>query len=154
MWISGRWRQSKPCEMCMELEACLSMCAEWTPPRSTSTPELWATSKYRFTFDCFAHFYFVYKKSSHICLWLFTRSMAGSVTLIMVIDTFLSWEPYKEFGRTNPYTIPCWMPKPLPPRNQCTGWFAPALTRALKFITSVQDIGWRARWYHYIIYGI
>ena len=23
--------------------------------------------------------------------------------------------------------VPCWMPKPLPPRNQCTGCFAPAL---------------------------
>ena len=22
--------------------------------------------------------------------------------------------------------VPCWMPKPLPPRNQCTGCFAPA----------------------------
>ena len=30
------------------------------------------------------------------------------------------------FGRTNPYTrFFCWMPKSLPPRNQCTCWFAP-----------------------------
>ena len=23
--------------------------------------------------------------------------------------------------------VPCWMPEPLPPRNQCTGCFAPTL---------------------------
>jgi hypothetical protein len=29
---------------------------------------------------------------------------------------------------TPTYTlVPCWMPKPLPPKNQCTGWFATTL---------------------------
>ena len=26
-------------------------------------------------------------------------------------------------GEPNHTLVPCWMPKPLPPRNQCTGWF-------------------------------
>ena len=32
-----------------------------------------------------------------------------------------------DFGEPTHTLVPCWMPKPLPPRNQCTGWFAPAL---------------------------
>ena len=27
-------------------------------------------------------------------------------------------------GKPTHTLVPCWMPKPLPPRNQCTGWFA------------------------------
>ena len=30
-------------------------------------------------------------------------------------------------GKPTNTLVPCWMPKPLPPRNQCTGWFTPAL---------------------------
>ena len=32
----------------------------------------------------------------------------------------------KDFGEPTHTLIPCWMPRPLPPRNQCTCWFAPA----------------------------
>lgn len=32
-----------------------------------------------------------------------------------------------DLGEPTHTLIPCGMPKPLPPRNQCTGWFAPAL---------------------------
>ena len=28
-------------------------------------------------------------------------------------------------GKPTHTLLACWMPKPLPPRNQCTGWFAP-----------------------------
>ena len=32
-----------------------------------------------------------------------------------------------DLGKPTYTLIPCWIPKPLPPRNQCTGWFAPGL---------------------------
>jgi hypothetical protein len=31
-----------------------------------------------------------------------------------------------DLGEPTHTLIPCWMSKPLPPRIQCTGWFAPA----------------------------
>ena len=30
-----------------------------------------------------------------------------------------------DLGEPTHTLVPCWMPKPLPPRHQCTGWFAP-----------------------------
>ena len=30
-------------------------------------------------------------------------------------------------GKPTHALVPCWMPKPLPPRNQCTDQFAPAM---------------------------
>ena len=30
-----------------------------------------------------------------------------------------------DLGKPTRTLVSCWMPKPLPPRNQCTGWFAP-----------------------------
>ena len=32
-----------------------------------------------------------------------------------------------DLGEKTHTLIPCWMPKPLPSKNQCTGWFAPTL---------------------------
>jgi hypothetical protein len=32
-----------------------------------------------------------------------------------------------DLGEPTHILVPCWMSKPLPPRNQCMGWFAPAL---------------------------
>ena len=34
-----------------------------------------------------------------------------------------------DLGKPTHTLVPCWMPKPLPPRNQCTGWFALACNR-------------------------
>ena len=31
-----------------------------------------------------------------------------------------------DLGEPTHTLVPCWMPKPLPPRNQCKGWLAPA----------------------------
>ena len=46
--------------------------------------------------------------------------------------TLVSWAPcklrhtqIKDLGEPTHILIPCWMPKPLPSRNQCIGWFAP-----------------------------
>ena len=36
-----------------------------------------------------------------------------------------------ELGEPIHTLVPCWMPKPLPPRNKCTGCFAPAGYRVL-----------------------
>jgi hypothetical protein len=36
------------------------------------------------------------------------------------------WEIWAKPTQT---LVPYWMPKPLPPRNQCTGWFATAMFR-------------------------
>ncbi len=33
----------------------------------------------------------------------------------------------EDLGEPTHTLVPCWMPKPLPPRNQCTGCFAPAM---------------------------
>ena len=30
--------------------------------------------------------------------------------------------------------VPCWMPKPLPPRNQCACWFAPTHSLSGRFL--------------------
>ena len=30
----------------------------------------------------------------------------------------------KDLGEPTRTLVPCWMPKPLPPKNQCTDWFA------------------------------
>ena len=35
-----------------------------------------------------------------------------------MVDEWLEWEAH-------PKNVPCWMPKSLPPRNECTGYFAP-----------------------------
>ena len=46
--------------------------------------------------------------------------------------TWENLEGYKckrGLGKPTHTLVPCWMPKPLPPRNQCTGWFAPACKR-------------------------
>ena len=32
-----------------------------------------------------------------------------------------------DLGERTHTLVSCWMPKPLPPKNQCTGWFTPAL---------------------------
>jgi hypothetical protein len=33
-----------------------------------------------------------------------------------------------DLGEPTHTLVPCWMPKPLPPRNQYTGWFAPTIS--------------------------
>ena len=33
-----------------------------------------------------------------------------------------------DLGEPTHTLVPCWMSKPLPSRNRCTGWFAPTLT--------------------------
>ena len=33
-----------------------------------------------------------------------------------------------DLGEPTHTLVPCWMPKPLPPRNRCTGWFAPTFS--------------------------
>ena len=38
-----------------------------------------------------------------------------------------------DLGEPTHTLVPCWMPKPLPPRNQCAGWFAPALGMLVEF---------------------
>ena len=30
-----------------------------------------------------------------------------------------------DLGKPTHRLVPCWIPKPSPPRNQCTGWFTP-----------------------------
>ena len=48
---------------------------------------------------------------------------------------YLSWTKNlrnwhkSDLGEPTHTLIPCWMPKPLTPRNQYTGWFAPATQR-------------------------
>ena len=46
-----------------------------------------------------------------------------SLTAIRVTDLFTT--PYRlgDLGEPIHTLLPCWMPKPLPPRNQCTSWF-------------------------------
>ena len=39
------------------------------------------------------------------------------------------WKPSIWASEPTHALVPCWMPKPLPPRNQCTGWFAPTINR-------------------------
>jgi len=36
------------------------------------------------------------------------------------------WIGAKGLGEPTHTFVLCWMPKPLPPRNRCTGWFTPA----------------------------
>ena len=36
-------------------------------------------------------------------------------------------EVLEELGEPTHTLVPCWMPRPLPPRNQCAGCFAPAV---------------------------
>jgi hypothetical protein len=46
--------------------------------------------------------------------------------------TWENMEGYKckrDLGEPTHTLIFCWMPNPLPPRNQCTGWFAPTCKR-------------------------
>ena len=38
-----------------------------------------------------------------------------------------------DLGKPTQTLVPCWMPKPLLLRNQCTGWFAPAGWTVLGF---------------------
>ena len=36
-----------------------------------------------------------------------------------------------DLGKPTQTLVPCWMPKPLPPRHQCTGWFALAMSNVM-----------------------
>ena len=45
----------------------------------------------------------------------------------LIICPNLLQSPYKDLGEPTQRLVPCWMPKPLPPRNQCTGCVARAL---------------------------
>lgn len=48
---------------------------------------------------------------------------------------------FEGFGRTNLHIlVPCWLPKPLSPRNQCSGWFAQTrIMRGLNFTATLGD---------------
>jgi hypothetical protein len=41
------------------------------------------------------------------------------------IDRVLLVPNEEDLGVPTHTLVPCWTPKPLPPRNQCTGWYAP-----------------------------
>ena len=44
------------------------------------------------------------------------------------MTTLLQRISHADLGESTHTLVPCWMPKPLPPRNQCTCCFAPTLT--------------------------
>ena len=44
----------------------------------------------------------------------------------------------EDLGEPTHTLVPCWMPKPLPPRNQCTGWFAPTVREDVSKCISLQ----------------
>ena len=46
----------------------------------------------------------------------------------LITSEFFGWE--LDLGEPTHTLVPCWMLKPLPPRNRCTGWFAPTMGAA------------------------
>ena len=64
-----------------------------------------------------------------------SKLISGKDTLLvycMVISTmdlhndgFVMFE-FNNLGEPTHTLVPCWMPKPLPLRNKCTGWFLQA----------------------------
>ena len=41
---------------------------------------------------------------------------------------------------THTFVVSCWMPKPLPPRNECTGCFIPASDMCISYISELLDV--------------
>jgi hypothetical protein len=48
----------------------------------------------------------------------------STTDLLQVNDTWSNTTTL-DLGKPTYTLVPCWIPKPLPPRNQCMGWFVP-----------------------------
>ena len=57
-------------------------------------------------------------------------------TLVIHVTKQKEWTPKDDLDKPTHTLGPCWMPKPLPSGNQCTGWFAPAPEHGMRWDNS------------------
>ena len=82
-------------------------------------------------------------KMLHVCLIISTlvRSRGGGGVILHIghVEVLCVTENLGEPTHTH---VPCWMPKPLPSRTQCTSWFAPTVTRGYSFVKLTSYVCW------------
>ena len=61
----------------------------------------------------------------HYFYWMETGS-PKSMNFTLISSFILGASHLHDLGEPIHTLVPSWMPQPLPPRNQCMGWFAPA----------------------------
>ena len=88
--------------------------------------------------NIFPRFFFKWSAYSILYSRLFTlhspitqKSPSGRENLQVWAGVTLYWTPYniQDLGKPTNALVSCWMPKPLPTRNRCMGWFAPGFVQ-------------------------
>ena len=75
-------------------------------------------------------------------------SPQSSILLVIIMESWTSTSCYFSNSTgscglakpTHTLVVPCWMPKPLPPRNEWTGCFTPASDMCISYISELPDV--------------